>query len=315
MIAWIGHHGSWILVASLFLSVIVGPWFKGYDHLLQELILILFTLNLIGVRISYLTSELKRYKTVFIGIVCLLIVSPLVSHGIALLINLDPLLHTCLVIAMCAPPITLTYSMLSLIRINGVPSLVIMFYSHLACLLTAPFLVYWLVPIDANLDIGVLALQLVYIIGLGIIITIVIRKFIKFATIQRYNKIIDGWNTIIMALFVFILFSTDEAREVFNEPTKTLIYLSVAMIALIGGNFIASIILAIKRLPSERIANWAMCFGCRNTALLIVSLSLEFGRSLFLFLVVVQVPIYLGALITKLTHNLVNRYYAYKPIG
>ena len=315
MIAWVGHHGSWILVASLVVSVIIDPWFKGYDYVLQEIILILFTLNLIDIRIKYLTTELKHYKTLFLGIVCLLVVSPLLANGIALLLNLDPILHTCLLIAMCSPPVTITFSMLRLIRINGVPALVIMLYSHLACLLTAPVLVYWLVPVDANLDIRILALELVYVIGLGILFAVIIRKLIKIETIQHYSKTIDGLNTLLMSIFIFILFSTDEARSLFNAPTKALTYLVVAVCALVGGNIIASIALAIKGIPSDRIANWAISFGCRNTALIIVALPLEFGRTLFLFLVVVQVPIYLGPLFTRLTHNLVNRYYTYKPTG
>lgn len=302
----LGKHAAWLLPVCLVTGFFTGTWFAWLGNWLAELILLLLAISLLDANTTDMRLEWRRSATLALGLPVLLIGAPVLAHFAALSLHLTPTEHAGLVLMLCAPPVTASGNMARLAGTRSTPSTIIMLVASLMSLVTVPWVASLLLPFGDAVDTGAMVKQLAYIVGGGIGVALLVRLVLPAAVCHRHARELDGMSALLLALFLFGILSAGAAAIVSNP------FLALRTLAVAGGGALAMLVLTVTvltlcRVSPGRTIAWGLCNCCRNMALVTVALPLEQAKSLFFYLVVVQVPIYLTPLATKLIHGLLLR--------
>ena len=203
---------------------------------IAPIVLALIMLGLgLGLSIRDFTRILRNPGDFFVGLICQLIILPIVALAVALILNLPPPLAVGLMIIAAAPggvtsnvltkfangdvalSISLT-AIISLISIISVPFVVINSASYLG------------VEIAQDISMINIALKMVLVVTIPVIIGMIIRGFAQNFILSKINIInkLTGWLFVIVFAAVWI----EEKNNIFNyikEAGLAVLILNIAM--------------------------------------------------------------------------------------
>jgi BASS family bile acid:Na+ symporter len=293
---------------ALVIGVIVGLFVPELDGLIEPalpvLVIMLLAMAMVRVDLQEVLAHLRNPLRMGLVLLFLMVMLPLLIHGIAILLDLTPSLHLALVLMMCAPPLTATPSLAALLGLDDAMALNILVVGTLIVPLSAPALAVTLLNLPINLDAASLFMRLVLATGLALFGAFVIRRGMGPRRIAAHTEALDGISALIMVAFAIVVMNGIGLSTI-QQPWRVANVLGVVLLANWGLQALTSIAFMSSRAAAKKHPSGlsrqggaiALMAGNRNIALFFAAVPLETVEPLLLFLALYQIPIYLSPML------------------
>jgi BASS family bile acid:Na+ symporter len=226
-----------------------------------------------------------------------MVVMPICVHIVAKALDLSPVLHTALVLLVCAPPLSATANMAALLGLDDALVLNVIVVGTLIVPLSAPVLLSTVLHIPIDLDGEAMFVKLGLLIVLSLGAAIFLRQWIGRRTIEANTDVLDGISALIMVIFAIVVMNGVAVTH--SQGTQQLLeVLGVVLLINWGLHGLTCITIMIRRkISHQRFTSQdgaiSLMVGNRNMALFIAILPGDTAAALLLFLALYQIPIYL----------------------
>jgi arsenite transporter len=317
LLSVIGRKASLVLALGIVLGLVLPEFGGVIDGALPVLVMLLLAAAMIRVDLPQVLSHLRRPMRMGLILFFLMAAIPVAVHGLATVFNLSPILHTGLVLVACAPPLASSPSMAALLGLDDALVLNIMVVGTLIVPLTAPALTLSILDLPIDLDVTSLLLRLSMTIGVALIGAIIIRRALGRRLIEAHTDVLDGISAVIMVIFAIVIMNGIGVAQMQN-PWRVLHVFGVVLLANWGLHILtgATLIAFSGSWKSGTSTIFkhngaiALLAGNRNMALFLAALPAETAGSLFLFIALYQLPVYLTPVMAA---PLYRRLLAHKP--
>ncbi|MEQ8817169.1 MAG: hypothetical protein RLO51_23405 [Thalassobaculum sp.] len=290
ILSWFGKRGTECLAAGVFLGLAIPDMAAAARPLLVPAIAAMLTLSLLRLDPAGVVGALRRPQLVVPAVGFVLLASPLLGFTAASMLDLAPGIAVALVVWSASPPLISVPAIATLVGLDGALALTVTTAAGLLVPVTLPPLVFALLGLE--LDIGPTALMIrlaLLLAGTGAAAA-AIRRLAGPARLQRHAPAIDGGFVLVMLLFAVAVLDGVTAAAL-TEPVRVAGLLALVFGASLGMQALGWLVF---NLAGARAATTlALACGNRNMALVLGSAPAAFDPDSFLFLALLQFPIYL----------------------
>ncbi|MBH68740.1 MAG: hypothetical protein CMM58_10345 [Rhodospirillaceae bacterium] len=292
----IGRYGTIIMPVGVVLGLSFPSLSQITKPLAEPLVLLMLGVSIYRLDPSLIFKTLKRFKVITIGIVWILIVMPFCIFGLTKLADLPVGLLIIVVAWSACPPLVSTPGLAILIGLDAATALLVMIGATVLFTVSLPIILLVLTGTGFDLDPITMSFQLIGIVCICGLTAQLARFLVGKSVAKSSEPAADGVIVLLMALFaVTIMGGVHEPWQ--NNPQKVIQFLIVAAAACIfSQSFCALIFSQFHRATAGSIA---LASGSRNLALLIPVANGTFADNLWLYLAVVQIPVYFLPLLAK----------------
>ena len=296
MLNFIGLHGTLIMP----IGVVVGLLFPSLTQLTrpmaESIVIFMLIVSIYRLNPNSIKEKLHDFKIIGIGILWLLLLMPVITFMIGYLIGIPSGLLAVITAWSACPPLVSMPGLAILIGLDGAVALLVMIGGTLLFTVSLPIILSALVGQNIGLNPLSMALELFSIVSISFLIGQGLRWSVGITRAHASEGAADGILVISMALFaVTIMGGLHEAWA--NEPERLPLFVSVAVIICASAQVFNAIIF--QRLNRRTGGAIALASGSRNLALLIPIASGTFAEDLWIFIAVIQIPIYFLPIISK----------------
>ena len=296
MLIFIGLHGTLIMP----IGVVVGLLFPSLTQLTrpmaESIVIFMLIVSIYRLNPNSIKEKLHDFKMIGVGILWLLLFMPVVTFMIGHLIGVPSGLLAVITAWSACPPLVSMPGLAILIGLDGAVALLVMIGGTLLFTISLPIILTVLVGQSIGLKPLSMAMELFSIVSISFLIAQGLRWSVGVTRAHASEGAADGILVISMALFaVTIMGGLHEAWT--NEPERLPLFVSVAVIISASAQLLNAIIF--QRLNRRTGGAIALASGSRNLALLIPIASGAFAEDLWIFIAVIQIPIYFLPIITK----------------
>ena len=303
----IGRRASLVLLLGVFIGFFIPGLGETIGAALPFLVVLLLTVAMIRVDFAHVLSHIRRPSRIVLPVFLLMVLLPALVHGLAAALALPPSLHLVLVLLSLAPPLSASPGMAAMLGLDDALVLTVMAVCTLTVPLFAPFLAVDVFSLPVDLEMTALLLRLVGTVGIALVLALLARRLIGRRRIEANADVLDGISAIIMVVFAIVVVGGIEWLD-FQDPARALPVLAAVFLANWGVHMAAVLVLLAGPGLSRRGGGVALMAGNRNLAIFLAVLPAEIAESLFLFLALYQLPIYLTpALASPLYSRLLGR--------
>lgn len=290
ILSWFGKHATGCLAAGVFLGLAVPDLSASARPLLVPAIAAMLTLSLLRLEPAAVGAALRKPHLVVPAVGFVLLVSPLLGYGAATALDLAPGIAVALVVWTASPPLISVPAIAALVGLDGALALTVTTAAGLLVPVTLPPIVFALLGLELDIGPAALALRLAALLAGSALAATAIRRLAGSARLQRGAAAIDGAFVIVMLLFaVAVMHGVTDAAAA--EPARV-----AGLLALVFGASLAMQGLGwlVFRPAGAPVATTlALACGNRNMALVLGAAPAAFHPDSFLFLALLQFPIYL----------------------
>lgn len=293
-LAWMGKHATALLAAGVFVGLALPDLATLARPLLVPTIIVMLVFSLLRLQPAAILAAARSPGRVLPVVGFVLLLSPAIGQAGVTLLDLERWFGAGVVVAIvvwtASPPLVSVTALAAILGLDGALSLMAMTLGGLLMPLTLPPLVLSLIGLDLHIGVGELMLRLVGMLVLAGVAAVAIRAAVGETRIQRYSEAIDGGFVLIMLIFAVAVMDGVTAAAI-ADPAKV-----AGMVALV---FAVSLILQaigfLLFLPAGRrtATTVALIAGNRNMAIVLGAAPAAFHPDAFLYLAVLQFPIYL----------------------
>lgn len=296
MLNFIGLNGTLIMP----IGVVVGLLFPSLTQLTrpmaESIVIFMLIVSIYRLNPNSIKEKLHDFKIIGIGILWLLLLMPVITFMIGYLIGIPSGLLAVITAWSACPPLVSMPGLAILIGLDGAVALLVMIGGTLLFTVSLPIILSALVGQSIGLNPLSMALELFSIVSISFLIGQGLRWSVGITRAHASEGAADGILVISMALFaVTIMGGLHEAWA--NEPERLPLFVSVAVIISASAQIFNAIIF--QRLNRRTGGAIALASGSRNLALLIPIASGTFAEDLWIFIAVIQIPIYFLPIISK----------------
>jgi BASS family bile acid:Na+ symporter len=296
MLNFIGLNGTLIMP----IGVVVGLLFPSLTQLTrpmaESIVIFMLIVSIYRLNPNSIKEKLHDFKIIGIGILWLLLLMPVITFMIGYLIGIPSGLLAVITAWSACPPLVSMPGLAILIGLDGAVALLVMIGGTLLFTVSLPIILSALVGQNIGLNPLSMALELFSIVSISFLIGQGLRWSVGITRAHASEGAADGILVISMALFaVTIMGGLHEAWA--NEPERLPLFVSVAVIISASAQIFNAIIF--QRLNRRTGGAIALASGSRNLALLIPIASGTFAEDLWIFIAVIQIPIYFLPIISK----------------
>ena len=296
MLNFIGLNGTLIMP----IGVVVGLLFPSLTQLTrpmaESIVIFMLIVSIYRLNPNSIKEKLHDFKIIGIGILWLLLLMPVITFTIGFLIGIPSGLLAVITAWSACPPLVSMPGLAILIGLDGAVALLVMIGGTLLFTVSLPIILSALVGQNIGLNPLSMALELFSIVSISFLIAQGLRWSVGITRAHASEGAADGILVISMALFaVTIMGGLHEAWA--NEPERLPLFVSVAVIISASAQIFNAIIF--QRLNRRTGGAIALASGSRNLALLIPIASGTFAEDLWVFIAVIQIPIYFLPIISK----------------
>ena len=296
MLNFIGLNGTLIMP----IGVVVGLLFPSLTQLTrpmaESIVIFMLIVSIYRLNPNSIKEKLHDFKIIGIGILWLLLLMPVITFMIGSLIGIPSGLLAVITAWSACPPLVSMPGLAILIGLDGAVALLVMIGGTLLFTVSLPIILSALVGQSIGLNPLSMALELFSIVSISFLIAQGLRWSVGITRAHAGEGAADGILVISMALFaVTIMGGLHEAWA--NEPERLPLFVSVAVIISASAQIFNAIIF--QRLNRRTGGAIALASGSRNLALLIPIASGTFAEDLWIFIAVIQIPIYFLPIISK----------------
>jgi hypothetical protein len=293
-LAWMGKHATILLAAGVFVGLALPDLATMARPLLVPTIIVMLVFSLLRLQPAAILDAARSPGRVLPVVGFVLLVSPAIGQAGVALFGIESLfgvgVAAAVVVWTASPPLVSVTALATILRLDGALSLMVMTLGGLLMPLTLPPLILSLIGLDLHIGVAELMLRLVGMLALAGCIAAGIRAVAGTARIQRYSDALDGAFVLVMLIFAVAVMDGVTAAAL-ADPVKI-----AGMIALV---FAVSLILQgigfLLFLPAGRATatTVALISGNRNMAIVLGAAPAAFHPDAFLYLAILQFPIYL----------------------
>ena len=298
-LAWLGRRGTTAVAISILLGIVLPPLGALVRPFFPETVFILLCLAFLRVDPGALRAQLARPQLLIAVAAWIMLITPVLA-GIAFnaidLRNESPALLLALVLNLVAPPIFASPALAALMGLNAAVTLALL----LVCIAATPFVAPALVAMFAGSAVTfsplALGLRLVLMLAGAACVGIAIRAFMGRPWVERQAERIDGLNVIVLFLFAVALMG-DVLTNTISRPLSVLGLLALGTIITWG--LCALTALLLYRLDFQTSLPLSHAAASRNTGLMLAAAAGAVPELVWLYMALLQIPIYALPLILK----------------
>jgi len=298
-LAWLGRQGTRAIAALVFLGLAL-PWLgdilKPY---VTEAVFVLLCISFMRVDVAQLRAHLRRPGIVLAATAWTTLAVPaLVGLGCVAvgLPSQSPELFLGLMLQAVASPMMASPALAALMGLDATLVVITLVTSTALIPFSAPLFAYLFVGPALTLSPAALGLKLAGVLGGALLVAAAIRVVVGGAAIQRHKQPIDGFNILILYVFVAAVMGS-VVPNVIAAPLATLALTAFAFavfLALLG------VTTAIFRsIGIDRALALGLMVSQRNMGLMLAATDGVLPGTTWLYFALSQFPIYLSPQLLK----------------
>lgn len=312
-LAFLGCHAPICLALGFGVGIFI-PEIDGLsDLLIPPMVVAMLVASMIRIDPARLRVYLRHPIKVALLTLGLLLVMPLIGYLVIPFLPISASLALAMILLWSAPPLASSPGFSSFLKLDAELTLAVMVVASLVFPVTSALLMGGL-EIDLGraqngVDLALLG-RLILLTGLALICAVSLRFWIGAARIEANFQILDGISVLLMIGFAFLLLNQVSWAQL--QDMDLMITTSLMAFALNwGGHLITLALLLIFLLLKQQytpirlrqIGAISVLNGNRNLSLFVAALPASEMADLFLFLALIQVPIYLTPLLGKYLYH------------
>lgn len=307
-LAWLGRQGTRAIAALVFIGIAVPPLGAVLKPYVTESIFVLLVVAFLRLDLAALRGYLGRPRLVLAATAWSMLVVPLLYGTICLAVGLDaraPDLFLALMLQAVASPMMAAPAFAALMGLDATLVLVTLVLSTALTPITAPVFAYLFVGAGLTLSPLALGLKLFAILAGAALVAAVLRRVVGMDTVRRQAQAIDGFNVVVLLVFVAAVMESVAAR-VLATPLVVLGLAALAVAVFLA--VLASSILLFARAGLERAFALGFMASQRNMGLMLAATGGALPDLVWLYFAICQFPIYLSPQLLKpLARRLIAR--------
>ena len=296
ILAWFGKRATECLAAGVFLGLAVPDLANAARPLLVPAIAAMLTLSLLRLDPAGVVGALRRPRLVVPAIGYILLLSPLLGFAVATVLDLDAGIAVALVVWTASPPLISVPAIATLVGLDGALALTVTTAAGLVVPVTLPPIVFALLGLELDIGAGALMLRLALLLAGTAAVAAVVRRLAGPARLQRHAPAIDGGFVLVMLLFAVAVLDGVTATAL-ASPARVAGLLALVFGASLGMQALGWVVFRVAGVRAA--ATLALACGNRNMALVLGAAPAAFDPDSFLFLALLQFPIYLLPVILR----------------
>jgi hypothetical protein len=293
-LAWLGRQGTRAIAAVVFIGIAVPPLGALLKPFVTEAIFVLLTIAFLRVDLATLRSHIERPALVLAATAWTMLAIPLLIGAGALAFGLDtrsPDLLLALMLNGVASPMMAAPAFAAVLGLDATLVLVALVASSILTPFTAPAFAYAFVGPALTLSPLTLGLKLAAILAGSVLVAAVVRRIVGAAAIERRKQEIDGFNILIVFVFVAAVMENIAARFL----AAPLIMLALGALAFALAFAVVGVtMLVFARVGRERALALALMASQRNMGLMLAATGGALPDLVWVFFGLCQFPIYLA---------------------
>src|ERR1700676_4830717 len=273
-LAWLGAQGTRAIAALVFVGIAVPPLGELLRPLVTEAVFLLLCISFMRVDIRALRDHLRRPGIVLAATAWTTLGVPLITGAGCLAAGVDarsPDLYLGLMLQAVASPMMAAPALAAVMGLDATLVLITLVTSTALIPITAPLFAYAFFGAALTLSPLGLGLKLTVILAGSLLVAGAIRWSVGAAAISRHKPAIDGFN--ILILFVFV--------------------------AAVMGNVVGVTTLIFRRIGPERAVAIGLMVSQRNMGLMVAATDGLLPGTTWLYFALSQFPIYLSPQLLK----------------
>jgi BASS family bile acid:Na+ symporter len=298
-LAWLGRQGTRAVAISIVLGIFLPPLGAVIRPFFPETVFALLVLAFLRVDPGALRAQLAKPKLLIAVTVWIMLITP-TAAGLAFtaldLKTTSPALLLALMLNFVAPPIFASPALAALMGLNAAITLALL----LVCIAVTPFLAPALVAMFVGSAVTFsplsLGLRLVLMLAGAALAGVAIRAVAGRPWVERQAERIDGLNVIVLFLFAVALMGDVLANTV-TQPLYVLELLGLGCLVTFGLGALTMLMLI--RVDLHTAVPIAHAAASRNTGLMLAAAAGAVPELVWLYMALLQIPIYALPLIIK----------------
>jgi hypothetical protein len=292
-LAWLGRQGTRAVAALVFIALALPPVDAVLKPHVGEAIFVLLCISFLRVEPDLLRRELKRPGVVLLATLWTMLVVPALFGATFLLTGLDrsaPDLFLGLMLQAMASPMMSAPAFAALMGLDATLVLVAMVVCTALTSATAPLFAWGFVGSALPLSPAALGLRLFVILTGALAVAMVLRQLAGPDAIKRHKEPLDGFNVLILYVFVGAVMENVGARFVADPWRMTgLCALAFATVLVV----LALTALMFARAGASRAFALGLMASQRNMGLMLAATARDLPDLVWLYFAFCQFPIYL----------------------
>lgn len=308
VLSWLGRQGT-RAVAALVVIGIAFPWIGGFlKPYVTEAVFVLLCIAFLRMDIAAVKTHLRRPAVVLAATAWTSVVTPILFAMTCFAFGINtraPELFLALMLQAVASPMMAAPALATLMGLDGTLVLITLVTSTAIVPFTAPLFALVFVGPTLSIPPLILAAKLFAILVGAALIGFGVRRFVGLEAIERQNEKINGFNVIILFVFVAAVMESVGAR-ILADTMTTIVLAALAFVV-----FLAVLLLTVLVfLPAGRERAVALGFmvSQRNMGLMLAATGGALPELTWLYFALSQFPIYLSPqLLQPLARRILRR--------
>jgi BASS family bile acid:Na+ symporter len=294
ILAWLGLQGTRALAALVFIGIAVPSVGALLKPFVTEAVFVLLCISFVRVDAAAFHGHLKRPGLLLAATAWTSLVMPVLFGATCLAFGVKeqwPELFLALMLQGIAPPMMAAPAMAALMGLDATLVLVSMVASTALIPLTTPMFVYLFIGDGLTLSPAALGFKLVAILAGSALVGLAIRRLTNPDAIERHKDKINGFNILVLFVFVAALMENVAAR-LFATPMIVVGFTVLAFAIFFIMLCVTALIFA--RAGRQRALAIALMASQRNMGLMVAATGGLLPDLSWLYFALSQFPIYLS---------------------
>jgi BASS family bile acid:Na+ symporter len=296
LLEWSAWRGAGLLAGAIFLGLFVPPLASAARGAITPIVFLLMVLVLLRVDPAQVIAYLRRPLLVAALLAWLLVASPLILWALLWTLGITHPFAAGLVIVATGCAATSSPAFARLVGLDGEIAFVVAMLSTLILPFTAPPLALGLLGIDLAISVTGLMLRLALLVGLPLLISIVLRRWMGPARLDRWGRAVDGAVVLLVVLYGFGVMDGVLAQLV-AAPALVLTGIAIAFAGALAMNAMTA--LAFAGFGRRVALSAGLMAGNRNMALYLAVIPATADPHIILSFVLFQFPLFLSPFLLK----------------
>jgi len=293
-LAWLGRQGTRALAALVFIGIALPPLGALLKPYVSEAIFVLLCIAFLRVDAAALRGHLGRPAIVLAAAAWTVIGVPLLIGAGGLMTGLEhraPDLFLALMLHAIASPMMAAPAFAAVMGLDATLVLVTLVASTLITPFTAPAFAYAFIGPALTLSPLALGLKMLAILAGSALLAAVVRRIVGPAAIARRKEEIDGFNILIVFIFVAAVMENVAARFLAAPVAMTAL---TALAFAVSFAILGATMLLFAWVGRERALALGLMASQRNTGLMLAATGGAVPDMVWLYFGLCQLPIYLS---------------------
>ncbi|MES2601665.1 MAG: Na+-dependent transporter [Pseudomonadota bacterium] len=298
-LAWLGRQGTRAIAALVFIGIAIPPLGAVLKPYVTEAVFVLLCISFMRVDIAAMRGYIARPALVIGATLWSTIAVPLLFGLGGLAGGLDkssPDLFLGLMLQAVASPMMASPALVALMGLDSTLVLITLVTSTALVPFSAPLFAWLFFGSALTLSPLALGLKLFAMLAGAILVAAVIRRLVGADAIVRHRQPIDGFNILVLLVFVSAVMGT-VAASFWAEPVRVLLLTAVAFA--VFAVLLGATALVFRKAGHERALALGLMASQRNMGLMLAGTDGALPGLTWLYFALAQFPIYVSPQLLK----------------